>query len=77
MFRDRLGNQLEDNDVVCVALGSGQLAEGRIAKTGGIVAAQNQNPFVVVVLQLVMPADQAGTVPGLFKLAMPKAGLEG
>lgn len=71
-FRDGIGNQLQENDPVAMALGNGQLVNGRVIKTTALVGAQNQPQVIVVQFALLVQAGPDGTVPGVFKLATPE-----
>ena len=71
-FRDQMGNGIEEGCHVAMALGNGQLVNGRVTKTTALVAAPNQPQIVVVQFSLLVQAAPDGTVPGLFKIAVPE-----
>lgn len=72
VYRDYLGNVLEENDVVMVPMGFGQLIQGVVLKTGGgLVAAggQQQVPHIMVSITIPLNANPAnGLVGGIIKV---------
>jgi len=72
MFRDGLKNPIVEGDTVAMALGNGQLVNGRVIQTTALVAAPNQPQYIVISFNLIVQSQPDGIVSGVFKLALPE-----
>lgn len=68
--RDPYGNVVNEDDVVSFALGTSVAVPAKIEKIQTLVP--NQPPIAVLVLQVLLPIEQNGVIPGITALQKPK-----
>lgn len=72
MFRDVVGNVLEQGDAVSIGIGLGQTMLGTVQKTDSVLGANPQaQPMVHVAVIFTLPAMPNGLVAGIIKAATP------
>jgi len=76
LFRDGVGNTLEEGDAVAVALGQGQLATAKVMKLSAGLGGPNTQqsvPMAHIAIVLDFQAAPNGVVPGIMKIEQPRA----
>ena len=72
MFRDVVGNVIEQGDQVAIGLALGQTVLGTVQKVDSVLSGNpNAQPMVHVAVVFTLPAMANGLVAGIVKAASP------
>jgi len=72
IFRDVLGNALQEGDPVSIGLGLGQTSLGQVQKVDSVLSGNpQQQPMIHVTVVFSLPALANGLVPGVIKAEKP------